>query len=184
MVTLHLMHHRLMIFDSIFGFGHLYNRLHCEQNNDTKVKKRKKRKGARYSQNVQKRSHSDELDAKLEARLDDKSTNATKSTGEVKDAEVLDSFTLQSEYAFVARALSQMDGVGKGLDPDFDFISAAAPYIVEVKGTGRYLIDEAKKVLKVVYDEESGMLAKEMKLFKSLGWEGKTRKKDDVKVTG
>ena len=159
----------------------------CQQNYDTgklKVKKRKKRKGARYSQNVQKRSHSDELDAKLEARLDDKSTNATKSTGEVKDAEVLDSFTLQSEYAFVARALSQMDGVGKGLDPDFDFISAAAPYIVEVKGTGRYLIDEAKKVLKVVYDEESGMLAKEMKLFKSLGWEGKTKKEDDIKVTG
>ena len=51
-----------------------------------------------------------------------------------KDAEVMGFFTQQSEYAFVARALSQMDGVGKGRDPEFDFISAAAPYLVEVKG--------------------------------------------------
>ena len=36
-----------------------------------------------------------------------------------------------------------ISGVGKGLDPDFDFLSAAAPYmLVEIKGTGRYLVDE------------------------------------------
>ena len=78
------------------------------------------------------------------------------------------SFTLQSEYAFVARALSQMDGVGKSLDPEFDFISAAAPYLVEVKGTGKYLTDEIKKKFTFVYGED-GILAKELQLFKSLG---------------
>jgi hypothetical protein len=61
-----------------------------------------------------------------------------------------------------------MDGVGKSLDPDFDFISAAAPYLVEVKGTGKYLTDEIKKKFTFVYGED-GVLAKELKLFKSLG---------------
>jgi predicted unusual protein kinase regulating ubiquinone biosynthesis (AarF/ABC1/UbiB family) len=102
-------------------------------------------------------------------------------TAEVKDSEVMEYFTLQSEYAFVARALSQMDGVGKGLDPDFDFISAAAPYLVEIKGTRKYLVDEAKKKLKFVYDPEEGMLAKEMSLFKSLGFEPKKYRRQETK---
>lgn len=63
---------------------------------------------------------------------------------EVKDSEVMSFFTLPAEYAFVARALSQMDGVGKVLDPDFDFISNSAPYIVEIKGAQKYLKDEGK----------------------------------------
>ena len=37
-----------------------------------------------------------------------------------------------------------MDGVGKGLDPDFDFISNGAPYIVEIKGAKKYLKDQGK----------------------------------------
>ncbi len=57
-------------------------------------------------------------------------------------------FTLPAEYAFVARAISQMDGVGKSLDPDFDFISSAAPYIVEIKGTDLYLKDEVFKFIR------------------------------------
>ena len=63
----------------------------------------------------------------------------------VNDAQVMSYFTLPAEYAFVARAISQMDGVGKSLDPDFDFISNAAPYIVEIKGTDLYLKDELSK---------------------------------------
>jgi len=48
-----------------------------------------------------------------------------------------------------------MDGVGKTLDPDFDFISSSAPYIVEIKGTGKYLQDEASKFWKkIVADDE------------------------------
>lgn len=144
----------------------------CQQNYDTgklKVKKRKKRKGSKYL------SFSDEAnDAELEARIDQSKralANSTESGTDVKDAEVMAYFTLQSEYAFVARALSQMDGVGKGLDPDFDFISAAAPYIVEVKGTGKYLLDEAMKKLSFVYDPEVGILAREMNIFKSLGFD-------------
>lgn len=144
----------------------------CQQNYDTgmlKVKKRKKRGSSKYS------SNEDTDTTELEARIEQagKPSNTTESTSEVKvkDTEVMGYFTLQSEYAFVARALSQMDGVGKTLDPEFDFISASAPYLVEVKGTGRYLIDEAKKRLKFVYDPDNGVLAKEMALFKSLGFD-------------
>lgn len=140
----------------------------CQQNYDSgklKVKKRKR--------NKRRGSDADtDSTAQLEARIEQaaKPSNRTESAPEVKDAEVMEYFTLQSEYAFVARALSQMDGVGKGLDPEFDFISAAAPYLVDVKGAGRYLIDEAKKRLKFVYDPDDGTLAKEMALFKVLGF--------------
>jgi predicted unusual protein kinase regulating ubiquinone biosynthesis (AarF/ABC1/UbiB family) len=64
-----------------------------------------------------------------------------------KDSEVMQYFTLPAEYAFVGRAMSQMDGVGKVLDPEFDFVSAAAPWIYEIKGTGQYLQEEASKWL-------------------------------------
>jgi predicted unusual protein kinase regulating ubiquinone biosynthesis (AarF/ABC1/UbiB family) len=57
----------------------------------------------------------------------------------------MQSFTLPAEYAFVGRALIQMNGVGKGLDPEFDFISSAAPTIYEIKGTITYLKEEAAK---------------------------------------
>jgi predicted unusual protein kinase regulating ubiquinone biosynthesis (AarF/ABC1/UbiB family) len=62
--------------------------------------------------------------------------------GKGKDSEIMSFFTLPAEYAFVARALSQMDGVGKLLDPEFDFISNGAQYIVEIKGAKEYLKDE------------------------------------------
>ena len=71
-------------------------------------------------------------------------TTTTTSRGS-SDAAVMQYFTLPVEYAFVARALSQMDGVGKTLDPEFDFVSAAAPWIVEIKGTGLYVKDKAMK---------------------------------------
>ena len=66
-------------------------------------------------------------------------------TTKVDDSDVMSFFSLPAEYAFVARAISQMDGVGKGLDPDFDFISSAAPYIVEIKGADKYVKDEISK---------------------------------------
>lgn len=69
------------------------------------------------------------------------------SNGPPKDSEVMQYFTLPAEYAFVGRALSQMDGVGKVLDPEFDFVSAAAPWIYEIKGAGQYLQEEASKRL-------------------------------------
>jgi len=72
----------------------------------------------------------------------------TEGQEQVKNKEIMSYFTLPAEYAFVARALSQMDGVGKTLDPDFDFISACAPYIVEIKGGGKkYVEDKMKKTL-------------------------------------
>ncbi|KAL9179574.1 hypothetical protein ACHAXT_008864 [Thalassiosira profunda] len=141
----------------------------CQQNYDTgklKVKKRKPRMG-KYKRSAASADTAAELEARIEQAA--KSSNTTE-TEEVKDAEIMGYFTLQSEYAFVARAISQMDGVGKGLDPEFDFISAAAPYLVDVKGAGRYLIDEAKKRLKFVYAPETGILAREMALQKSLGF--------------
>lgn len=74
-------------------------------------------------------------------------TAATSRDKPPQDSEVMQFFSLPAEYAFVARALSQMDGVGKVLDPEFDFISAAAPWIVEIKGATQYLRDEAIKWL-------------------------------------
>ncbi|KAL7456351.1 hypothetical protein ACHAWC_007875, partial [Mediolabrus comicus] len=145
----------------------------CQQNYDEgklKVKKRKTRKGSKYMRKVNKFADVESEKAQLDARIESagQAKNTTETSEQVRDAEVMEYFTLQSEYAFVARALSQMDGVGKVLDPEFDFISAAAPYLVEVKGTGKYLTDEIKKKLTWVYGEE-GILAKELKLFKSLG---------------
>jgi len=146
----------------------------CQQNYDEgklKVKKRKKR--SERSGNVQQLADASDTDsADLEARLEaakQTSNTATQSDEKVNDAEIMGYFTLQSEYAFVARALSQMDGVGKSLDGEFDFISASAPYLVEVKGTGRYLMDEAKKKFQFVYGSD-GTLAQEMRLFKKLGF--------------
>ena len=63
----------------------------------------------------------------------------------VRDAEVMQYFTLPAEYAFVGRALTQMSGVGKTLDDEFDFISSAAPWIYEIKGAKKYLKDELSK---------------------------------------
>jgi len=74
-------------------------------------------------------------------------TSTNRNEQKYDDNEVMSYFTLPAEYAFVARAISQMDGVGKSLDPEFDFISNAAPYIVEVKGTDLYLKDEASKFI-------------------------------------
>ena len=70
---------------------------------------------------------------------------ASTNTTEFRDSNVMSSFTLPAEYAFVGRALTQMDGVGKSLDPDFDFVSAAAPWIYEIKGASRYLQEEFSK---------------------------------------
>lgn len=66
------------------------------------------------------------------------------------DSKVMSYFSLPAEYAFVARAISQMDGVGKSLDPEFDFISSAAPYLVEVKGADLYVKEEVIKFFKGV----------------------------------
>jgi predicted unusual protein kinase regulating ubiquinone biosynthesis (AarF/ABC1/UbiB family) len=63
----------------------------------------------------------------------------------VSDAQVMQYFTLPAEYAFVGRAISQMDGVGKTLDPEFDFVSAAAPWIYEIKGATTYVQEEIRK---------------------------------------
>lgn len=153
----------------------------CQQNYDTgklKVKKRKKRSSARYSRINQQTTlverDTNGLEVRLEATEQGIISKPPKKDNNVKDAEVMGYFTLKSEYAFVARALSQMDGVGKSLDPEFDFISASAPYLVEVKGTGKYLSDEIKKRLSFVYDPENGVLAKELALFKSLGFNPKS----------
>ena len=61
------------------------------------------------------------------------------------DAEIMQYFTLLAEYAFVSRALVQMHGVGMFLDIDFDFISAAAPFIYEIKGLGTFLLGQVSK---------------------------------------
>lgn len=81
---------------------------------------------------------------------------------EVRDKDVMPYFTLPAQYAFVARAISQLDGVGKSLDPEFDFISASAPHIVEIKGVKAYMVDQVKRYI-------SNIEKKQNDFFKSLG---------------
>jgi predicted unusual protein kinase regulating ubiquinone biosynthesis (AarF/ABC1/UbiB family) len=95
-------------------------------------------------------SESNRNNSMVASEISEAATETSKS--DVNDIEVMSYFTLPAEYAFVARAISQMDGVGKSLDPDFDFISNAAPYIVEIKGTDLYLKDEAVKFLRSLQD--------------------------------
>ena len=98
----------------------------CQQNYDTGmllVKKRKKRSSTRYRNSSSSSSSSSKSnssmtqryddDIELEKRLDDASSSLAPTAigGEkVNDVEIMGYFTLQSEYAFVARALSQLDG--------------------------------------------------------------------------
>ena len=117
-----------------------------------KVKKRKKTKNGSSSSLSNSKTVTDRIKIGDNTTLGVRSslTNSTSSTkinneGKINDMEVMSYFTLPAEYAFVARAISQMDGVGKGLDTDFDFISAAAPYLVEIKGGEKYLADEVTK---------------------------------------
>lgn len=62
-------------------------------------------------------------------------------------ASSVEDFQLPATLAFVSRAMSQMQGVGLGLDPDFEFVAATAPFLPEVKGTQRYLEDSLRKAL-------------------------------------
>lgn len=93
----------------------------CQQNYDTGmllVKKRKKRSSTRYGNSSSSSKSNSSMtqrydDIELEKRLDDASSSLTPTAvgGEkVNDVEIMGYFTLQSEYAFVARALSQLDG--------------------------------------------------------------------------
>lgn len=95
-------------------------------------------------------------------------SSATGDKEKINDAEIMSYFTLPAEYAFVARAISQMDGVGKGLDGDFDFISAAAPWLVEIKGGEKFLEDEAKKLVSNVFKR---VLDFQNKVLKSAGFQ-------------
>lgn len=51
-----------------------------------------------------------------------------------------DFLQLSSVYTFVFRALAQMGGVGKSLDPDFSFVDRVAPYVTEAEGVS-FLLD-------------------------------------------
>jgi predicted unusual protein kinase regulating ubiquinone biosynthesis (AarF/ABC1/UbiB family) len=95
--------------------------------------------------------------------------NTAALTAEVasKDSEVMSFFNLPAEYAFVARAISQMDGVGKGLDPDFDFISNSAPYIVEIKGADKYLKEEIVKFFSGLQSKIADLCNKHKKLLRN-----------------
>ena len=117
-------------------------------------------------------------DAKDEISLSNETTPTKPKSGDKPpgDAEVMEYFTLPAEYAFVARAISQLDGVGKALDPEFDFISASAPHIVEVKGAEKYLADETKKTL-VGFEKKGAEF--QAKILETFGWDASKFSKKD-----
>lgn len=64
---------------------------------------------------------------------------ADEDAGPPKDSEVMKSFQLPSQLAFVARAITQMRGVGVMLDEDWEFIDLVADKVPELqmeKGAG------------------------------------------------
>lgn len=109
-----------------------------------------RRKGYQFKETfklpLQQRNEPEQVNGETTMSTNDVNETAT----EVKDSEVMSFFMLPAEYAFVARAISQMDGVGKSLDPEFDFVSSSAPYIVEIKGADQYLKEEVTKFVEKV----------------------------------
>jgi predicted unusual protein kinase regulating ubiquinone biosynthesis (AarF/ABC1/UbiB family) len=77
---------------------------------------------------------------------------ATSKEAEKASAKAMPEFTLPAQLAFVARALTQMDGVGKVLDPEFEFIAAAAPAIAEIKGGDVYAREFIQKKFKKMFN--------------------------------
>lgn len=71
--------------------------------------------------------------------------------GKIKDSEVMKAFSLPSQLAFVARAITQMRGVGVMLDEEWEFIDLVADKVPELqmeKGAGiGYLADQFFKSL-------------------------------------
>ena len=118
-------------------FSNLY--LKCLVPQSGKISTNRKRITKRQRERGQVREASSETSATF--------ADSSTTSESTKDSDVMKYFTLPTEYAFVGRALSQMGGVGKTLDPDFDFISSAAPWIYEVKGTSAYLREAAEKWL-------------------------------------
>ncbi|MGG6292962.1 ABC1 kinase family protein [Leptolyngbya sp. AN02str] len=45
-------------------------------------------------------------------------------------------FRFPATFTFVMRAFSTLEGVGKGLDPDFNFMEVAQPFAMQIMGTG------------------------------------------------
>lgn len=127
-----------------------------------KVKQRKKRISS--DSNNENESTQEQESVKEEITLSStNSTSAKTENGDINDAEIMSFFTLPAEYAFAARALTQLDGVGKGLDQDFDFISATAPWLVEIKGGEKFLEDEVKKALKSILKKSTDFQKKFLK---------------------
>jgi len=46
-------------------------------------------------------------------------------------------FRFPATFTFVMRAFSTLEGVGKGLDPDFNFMEAAKPFAMQIMADGR-----------------------------------------------
>lgn len=57
-----------------------------------------------------------------------------------------DFLQLSSVYTFIFRVLAQLGGVGRSLDPEFDFISAVAPHVAELDGPGFLLAKQLERV--------------------------------------
>jgi len=137
-----------------------------QQNFDTGKVKVKKRKSMNEGETYDLTTESNGMVSEIESSENQKKPLA-QNAETVQDKDVMPYFTLPAEYAFVARALSQMDGVGKSLDPEFDFISASAPYIVEVKGVKTFVVDKVAK-LEAEWIEKLGLDPEKIKGIKNV----------------
>lgn len=91
---------------------------------------------------------------KVKSKRSKRKNKAEPAEADVKapsQAETMQWLQLPSQLAFVARALTQLDGVGTMLDPEYEFIDAVAAKVPELqmeKGAGiGYLADQFFKNL-------------------------------------
>jgi predicted unusual protein kinase regulating ubiquinone biosynthesis (AarF/ABC1/UbiB family) len=53
-------------------------------------------------------------------------------------------FRFPATFTFVMRAFSTLEGVGKGLDPEFNFMEVAKPFAMQIMAANNYKTDEAE----------------------------------------
>uniref|UniRef100_A0A7S3K624 ABC1 atypical kinase-like domain-containing protein n=1 Tax=Aureoumbra lagunensis TaxID=44058 RepID=A0A7S3K624_9STRA len=88
---------------------------------------------------------------KVKSKLSKKKKNTHLPTSaNATEAQIMPYFQLPATYAFVARAISQLNGVAVNLDPEFEFIEAVAPFMYEVQDN--YFQVQVEKRLRKIQD--------------------------------
>lgn len=56
-------------------------------------------------------------------------------------------FRFPATFTFVMRAFSTLEGVGKGLDPDFNFMEVAKPFAMQIMSNGKTTVSDSSSLI-------------------------------------